>query len=449
MPEQLSLDSWVELYSDHLEEWSRRFTKACDACKVDGIIVFSGTEKQKFRDDSGYPFFVEPYFKAWLPLSSPNSALKILPGETPLLVCAQKIDFWYAPLEIPVNFWTHHFEIRFVESMALLLGELGGPIANLAAIGEDANTSMGFSSINDAKLLAYLDFYRAFKTPYEVACIEESNRISATGHAAVQTALTEEPCRRSEFDLNQIYCSATQQREADLPYQNIVALNEHASILHYQNMDRTPPEEFRSFLLDAGAEFNGYASDVTRTHSSGLESFDALISSMDTVQKRLCAGARSGVSFVALNDFAHRLLADVLEEHKIVSCGAEDSYNLGITKIFLPHGLGHLLGLQVHDAGGHLNTLEETGIPPPDEHPFLRLTRTLEPGFVITIEPGLYFIPSLLETLRSSSMKNMINWNRVDVLMPYGGIRIEDNILVTDTASRNLSRPALLQSGVL
>ena len=139
----------------------------------------------------------------------------------------------------------------------------------------------------------------------------------------------------------------------------------------------------------------------------------------------------------------------MLEEHKIVSCGAEDSYNLGISRIFLPHGLGHLLGLQVHDAGGHLNTLEETGIPPPDEHPFLRLTRTLAPGFVITIEPGLYFNPSLLETLRSSSMKNMINWNRVDALMPYGGIRIEDNILVTDTASRNLSRPALLQSGVL
>ena len=67
---------------------------------------------------------------------------------------------------------------------------------------------------------------------------------------------------------------------------------------------------------------------------------------------------------------------------------------------------------------------------------------------MVTIEPGLYFIPSLLEELKSSEDASLVDWGRVDELLPYGGIRIEDNVLVTDSESRNLSRPALLQSGI-
>jgi len=447
--ERPSLSNWAELYSEHIEEWGRRFTEACGARNIDGVVVFSGAEKRRFRDDSDYPFFAEPYFKAWVPMASPNAAVKILPGEAPLLVYVQTADlFWHAPAEPPAGFWTRHFEIRRTDSCAALLDELGIPMPGLAALGEGADASMGFANVNDPELLAHLDYYRAFKTPYEVACIEEANRVSAAGHSAAQEASLEQPFRQSEFSLNQAYCSATRQREAELPYQNIVALNEHASTLHYQNLSREPPEEFRSFLLDAGAQFNGYASDVTRTRSSEAGPFAALIASMDVVQKRLCAGARNGVSFVALNDFAHQLLAEVLQEHEIINCVAEEGYRRGITRTFLPHGLGHLLGLQVHDPGGRLSAPGGLDGAPPDEHPFLRLTRTLEPGFVVTIEPGLYFIPSLLTRLRSGPTGNLVDWDRVEALIPYGGIRIEDNVLVTAGESRNLSRPALLHSGV-
>ena len=448
MAERVDLVDWTELYAGHFEEWSRRFTGACSARNVDGIVVFSGAQKRRFRDDGGYPFYAEPYFKAWIPQSLPNAALKIRPGETPLLVYVHRADYWHASPEAPEGFWTEHFEIRCVDSPATLLDELGMPLPRSAALGEDADASMEFASVNEPELLRHLDFYRAFKTPFEVACIEEANRLSAAGHAATREALAEAPSRQSEFSLNQIYCTATRQREAELPYQSIVALNEHASTLHYQNLDREPPEEFRSFLLDAGAECNGYAADVTRTLSSGADTFDALIASMDGLQKRLCAGTRNGVSFVRLNDFAHQLLADVLEENGVVSCGAEECYSRGITRTFLPHGLGHLLGLQVHDPGGHLHAPEGADATPPEDHPFLRLTRTLEPGFVVTIEPGLYLIPSLLERLRNDPAGKVIDWGRVESLMPFGGIRIEDDVLVTDAESRNLSRPALLASGV-
>ena len=97
----------------------------------------------------------------------------------------------------------------------------------------------------------------------------------------------------------------------------------------------------------------------------------------------------------------------------------------------------------MHDAGGHLN--EPGGPPgaPPAEHPFLRLTRTLRPGFVVTVEPGIYFIPELLDALGSGPLKRMVNWDLVDRLLPCGGIRIEDNVLVTEEGSRNLTRNAL------
>ncbi len=445
MSDQRSDDNLPELYSQHLEEWERRFAEAFGACGVDGAIIFSGAGKRRFRDDAEYPFFAEPYFRAWVPEACAGSALRIVPGETPLLLYHESTDYWHMPAATPDGFWAHHFAVRPVADGAALAQELGTTGTRFAAIGEDATETTGFATVNDSALLAHLDFYRAFKTSYEVACIEQANRIAAAGHAATQRALADTP---SEFDLNQTYCAATGQRETELPYQNIVALNEHAGVLHYQNLDREPPGEIHSFLLDAGAEFNGYAADVSRTYAGSSESFAELIASVDTMQRRLCAGARNGVGFASLHDLAHRLLAEVLAEHEITRCDADESYGRGITRTFLPHGLGHLLGLQVHDAGGHSYAPGGTAGTPPDEHPFLRLTRTLEPGFVVTIEPGLYFIPSLLEELKSSEDASLVDWGRVDELLPYGGIRIEDNVLVTDSESRNLSRPALLQSGI-
>ena len=106
MPEQDPLESLPELYAEHLEEWKRRFSDACDAREIDGGVIFSGVEKQRFRDDNSYPFVAEPYFKAWVPQNSPNAALKILPNKTPLLIFVASADFWHAPPDAPSGFWT-------------------------------------------------------------------------------------------------------------------------------------------------------------------------------------------------------------------------------------------------------------------------------------------------------------------------------------------------------
>jgi Xaa-Pro dipeptidase len=139
---------------------------------------------------------------------------------------------------------------------------------------------------------------------------------------------------------------------------------------------------------------------------------------------------------------SHRLIAELLHDADIITCDADEAVETGLSSVFLPHGLGHLLGLQVHDVGGFQKAPEGGAIPRPDGHPFLRLTRVLEENFVVTMEPGLYFIDQLLDQARADHRGSRINWARVDHFRPYGGIRIEDNLAVTVAGCENLTRDA-------
>jgi Xaa-Pro dipeptidase len=114
----------------------------------------------------------------------------------------------------------------------------------------------------------------------------------------------------------------------------------------------------------------------------------------------------------------------------------------GVTSAFFPHGLGHLLGVQVHDVGGFMENESGTTIDKPEGHPYLRLTRVLEEDMVLTIEPGLYIIDMLLDELRETPAGKMVNWKTVDWMRPFGGIRIEDNVRVLKDGCENLTRDA-------
>jgi len=236
----------------------------------------------------------------------------------------------------------------------------------------------------------------------------------------------------------------------ELPYHNIIGLNEHAAVLHYQHRDRRPPEEIRSFLIDAGASAAGYAADITRTYAATEGDFAALIDDMHRLQQAIVAEVRAGVDFRELHLETHRRLGGVLLAHDIASAGsAEALVEAGVTRAFMPHGLGHLLGLQVHDVGGFMADDEGGTIPAPEHHPHLRLTRTLATDQVLTIEPGLYFIDLLLESLRSSPAGRLVNWLRVEQLQPCGGIRIEDNVRVLADGTENLTRDAFAALAVV
>jgi len=123
-------------------------------------------------------------------------------------------------------------------------------------------------------------------------------------------------------------------------------------VLHYQHLDRSRGGPRRSFLIDAGAQFRGYAADITRTYSTDDAGFGALVGAMDVVQQKLCAAIRGGTDYRDVHLLAHRLIAGLLRDAGVIDCEPETAVASGLSSVFFPHGIGHLLGLQVHDVAG-------------------------------------------------------------------------------------------------
>jgi Xaa-Pro dipeptidase len=301
---------------------------------------------------------------------------------------------------------------------------------------------LGEGEENPEDVLNALHFDRAWKTDYELECLRRANERGARGHRATERAFRD---GASEYEMHNEYLRATDHTEEELPYGNIIALNEHASVLHYVNHDREPvdPARRHSFLIDAGASVNGYASDITRTYASDGDEFRDLVAAMDDAQQSLCAAVKPGVPYPDIHMLAHRRVAEILVRFKFVKeLDADGVVEKKLSSTFLPHGVGHYLGLQVHDVGAFMADRSGKVIEKPEGHPYLRLTRKVEPRQVFTIEPGLYFIEPLLKELAASENTKYVNWPKVDSFRKFGGIRIEDNIAVTETGYENMTRKA-------
>ncbi|HET6431186.1 Xaa-Pro dipeptidase [Dyella sp.] len=436
--------SLAPLYAQHLATLTRRADEALARGGFDHLLIAAGMPGVKFLDDNHYPYAVNPPFKHWLPLTRvPGSWIAYTPGQRPKLVFLQPRDYWHVVPEAPSGYWVEHFDIVTVRSAEEAIAQL--PRQNAAVIAEACPPMDGLQANNPQPVLDYLHYYRAYKTPYELALMREASRIGARAHRAAEQAFR---AGESELGIHQAYLAAAGQTDAELPYSSIVALNEHGAVLHYMDFTRTPPEASRSLLIDAGASASGYASDITRSHAAhGADEFQALIDAMDAVQQRQAASVRAGVDYAALHVAAHHQLAEVLRTHGLIRMSAESAVESGVTRAFFPHGLGHSIGLQVHDVGGFARNDRGETVARPDGHPFLRMTRTLEPGMVVTIEPGLYFIDMLLDEVRQTPASRDIDWDRVEALKPYGGIRIEDDVACTEGDPENLTRDAFAQLG--
>ncbi len=432
----------ADLFPTHLQALQNRAGAALAAAGFDSLVLHSGRPPDVFLDDIHYPFKAHAPFKAWLPLTdAPDCLLAFTPGRRPKLAFYSPDDYWHKPPSPPSGYWTDCFEIEIVGSPAAARAALGQQLGRTAFIGDHFPElhSFGFSAINPEHLMARLDFDRAAKSPYEIECLREANRIGMRGHAAAEAVFR---ARGSEFAVELAFMAACGQREQELPYNPIIALNEHAAVLHYQVLETQPPARHRSLLIDAGASFAGFASDITRTYSFEDTDFRDLILAMDQLQLGLCAEVRAGVDWADIQRMAYRRIGALLCEADVLRSSVDEAVESGVVSAFFPHGIGHLLGLQVHDVGGRQRSHEGGEIPRPEGHPYLRLTRVLQEGFVVTMEPGLYFIDSLLTSARSNGLGRQINWTRVEALAPFGGIRIEDNLAVTRGGCANLTRAA-------
>lgn len=429
-----------ETYKTHVAELQGRWESALQAEGYDAALIHAGSKLVSFLDDYEYPFRCNPHLLWWLPLTSQHdSALLIRPGQRPKLYYYQPDDYWYLPPSDPESWWADEFEIVAVREADAW--KQAGINTRTAYIGDAASLAetVGSAQLNPERLLNRVHLERTRKTDYEIACMAEAARLGAIAHTEAEQAFRE---GLSEYDIHQRYCMSIQMVDAELPYGNIVALNEHGAVLHYQSHEQKVPAVRRSFLIDAGATAQGYTCDITRTYAAQPGEFADMIQAMDAMQQQLCNAVVAGLDYRDLHLRTHREIAGILKDFNIINTSPEDAVESGLSAVFYPHGLGHFLGIQTHDVAGLIADAEGTPIPRPEGHPFLRLTRKLEVGNVLTIEPGLYFVEPLLRKWRENGDASAINWEKVESLAPFGGIRIEDNVVVTGGVPRNLTREA-------
>jgi len=426
----------------HIKHLRTHWQTALAQYRFDGAWLSAGNEHFDFQDDHGPRFKPNPYLAQWIDPEylTPGSKLLLLQDQEPVLFLHTPNDYWHAPPPLPTEL-EGLLQVRTFNDSSDLRDACQRAVSSsmqMCHIGPDAVNNEAMGLPNPAALIDYLHFHRATKTTYELEAMRYASDIGAAGHLAAANAFQ---LGGTEFDVHMAFLTASSQSEIELPYGNIVAINEHASILHYQHQERALPPSTSSLLIDAGGTYRGYASDITRTYAgAGEEEFAALIDLMQQHQHALIQAIEPGLSFAALHQQMHQQLGEVLVRADLVTCSAEAAFVEGITERFCPHGLGHLLGLQVHDVGGHLANDQGQTAPPPENYPSLRFTRQLSEDQVLTIEPGLYFIPSLLDELRTTNAP--INWTGVDSLKVCGGIRIEDNVRVLHNGVENLTREA-------
>jgi Xaa-Pro dipeptidase len=434
------------LQSLHLEHLAILQTAAENALALSGYdaaVIHSGrAPKKSSADDQYHPYRATPYFLYWAPLEVADSAVIVRAGHRPRLVLNIARDYWDGAPAIDRSV-LDAFEVVETRDPAAAREHI--PAGKTAFIGDDREraTDWGIdaSAVNPTAVLVALDRRRAHKTAYETACLAEANRISAVGHAAVRDAFFAGD--RSELDLHLVYLAATALDDPETPYKNIVALGAHAATLHHIHYGRKPTGA-SSLLLDAGAVFRGYGSDVTRTYvkdqadSAGATAFAQLVAGVDRLQRACCAQVAVGMKYEALHDHAHVLLAALLKEVGVMRAGDDELVGSGVTRLFMPHGLGHSLGVQVHDVG----CAQEK---PRADNPFLRNTTVIAPEQVFTIEPGCYFIDEKLDELKATPLAGRADWKLIDALRGLGGVRIEDDVVVRAAGQGidNLTRDAL------
>jgi len=429
------------LFAEHLSRLGRAYEAIFAAERLDAVLIHSGVPRPRSTfDDQWWPLRVVPHFAHWTPLAEADAVLVLRPAKRPLLVRLAETNFWEQAPPPPAQALAG-FEVVEVGSLDALRAALPAASPRVAFIGEDEPRAarLGHALTPAGPLLRAIDETRVHKSAYELACLDEANRRTALGHAAVRDAfLSGAPA--SELELHLLYLARTAQDDPETPYKNIVAIGEHAATLHHVSYGRAHGPGATSLLLDAGVAYLGYASDVTRTYARGasaeVDAFRGLVAGVDRLQQKLCGEVALGLGYETLHDRAHVYVGEALREAGLVRGSADEAVARGVTRAFLPHGLGHSLGVICHDVGC-------AEVRPRADNPFLRNTRAIEVDQVFTIEPGIYFIAPLLAPLRADDRKALVDWKLVDALAPLGGIRIEDDVHVRVGGAANLTRAHL------
>lgn len=298
------------------------------------------------------------------------------------------------------------------------------------------------------KLVQAVISLREIKDNYE---IQELDKAAAIGREMHLTAMKMAQPGNYESELAGKLEGIALQHGGIISFPIILTQNGETLHNHYHG---NKLEEGRLVLTDAGAETPmGYASDFTRTLPVGgkytqrqREIYQIVLDANNNAAEAI----KPGVTYMDVHKLAAKTILSGLKDLDFIKGDVDEALNKGVHALFMPHGLGHMMGLDVHDMEslgedwvGYGNELKRSAV---FGFSGLRLAKTLKPGFVLTNEPGIYFIPELISRWQAENkFKEHINYHKVASYIGFGGIRLEDNVLVTQDGSRLLGERLPIQ----
>ena len=319
----------------------------------------------------------------------------------------------------------------------------------------DTTTFSTTSALDIAHLRTAIEECRVIKDAHEIALIRRANHISSLAHLDVFRAVA---TAKNERELEAIFVSRCMSLGArNQAYSSILASGTDAATLHYVRNNKAIEAGTLNLLIDAGGEYSCYAADITRTFpingkfSRESESIYRLVLRM---QMECYGMMRGGMLWEDVHAHAHRVAIDGLLKLGILYNGTpEEIFAARTSTVFFPHGLGHMLGLDTHDSGGHADYSD-----PDPMFRYLRIRGKVPAGAVVTNEPGIYFCRFMVAPAMKEGSKHAkyIDKSVVEKYWAVGGVRIEDDVLITEEGYENLTEAEktvegmekLLQEGI-
>ncbi|TGJ79220.1 hypothetical protein E0Z10_g9534 [Xylaria hypoxylon] len=459
---------------------ARKVAKALGA--RDGIIFLPGQWDVNWEDsDQGPPFRQRRYFYYLAGVDFPGCSITYdieadkltlwIPYTPPATV------LWFGNTPAPEDCHAKS-DVHDVKYISLLSGYLASRLVSVKTLYvlrssqiprfDEFDRLKPHLLIDTTSLQPVMDEARVIKSEYEVDMIRKANAVSSEAHTQVARSMygLSNEC---EIEATFIRCCTAQNAHAQA-YPIIAGSGPNASTLHY-DANNQPLAGRQLLVLDAGAEWDCYASDVTRTLPIGSTfspEAKAIYNLVHQMQEECIQRIRPGVMFRDLQLHATLVAVKGLMRLGILHNGtADEIFKNGTGSAFFPHGLGHHVGLDVHDVlsrdllhpAGESMWGKRRPIGPNSLRAMIKQAATgsgdtdgaaasggqqynmLQPNMVVTVEPGLYFCRPYIEAyfLRSDQHKNYINQVVLDRYWEVGGVRIEDCILITETAYENLT----------
>ncbi|KAJ3537570.1 hypothetical protein NM208_g6257 [Fusarium decemcellulare] len=294
-------------------------------------------------------------------------------------------------------------------------------------------------TVDSTNLEKAIDECRVVKDEYEIALINKATIISSAAHRAVIKSVKK--CK-NEAQIDGVFLGECTQRGAKIQaYPSIVASGRTAATMHYEsnNQDLYLNDRAKDLVvIDAGAEWNCYGADITRTlpiSGKFTQESRAIYDVVLNMQESCIEALKEGVLWDDLHVLAHKIAIDGLLALGILKGDKDEIFKERISTAFMPHGLGHFLGMDTHDTGGHPDEAD-----PDVLFKYLRVRRRLPAGCVVTIEPGIHFGENMIRPyLDDQRLSKYIDEKVLDRYWDVGGVCIEDDLLVTKDGSVNLT----------